>query len=368
MQCKDFLETIIDAYRKARKPLYQDDEGRIKRGRSRSIASEAEELLAAFLSCYLSNDYEFYIDQPINVNGETYYPDIMLVNSSKLNQIVDVKMDLGWKRDKLEEFCKNKRDMIRKIRGKEGSLKIKETKSSKTRVERMNFSISGSCSYHVVIISGENIKSALRDRQLNTVMRCQPEVYTYLLSKGVHPNEYGDDSKEQLLKRITVDEEQFADLLKNLASSDVPKIKKVPDTDHLAPVASRAGSRTPSSGKDYSKYIFNGTKHNKNGLVHAVVRKYLQEHPKTTYAELLKVFPDNLHSSRYGVFRKANEAQNVENKTGYRRFFTHPVDLLQTADGIKIAVCTQWGGENFIRFLDYVVNNLKYKIEKVDLK
>ena len=85
MQAQDFVTSIIQAYHEARKPLHNHP--RIERGRSRSISSEAEELLALLLAENVETIEDIFVDQPITLDrtGQrslTRYPDIALMRPS----------------------------------------------------------------------------------------------------------------------------------------------------------------------------------------------------------------------------------------------------------------------------------------------
>lgn len=121
------------------------------------------------------------------------------------------------------------------------------------------------------------------------------------------------------------------------------------------------------------KYYLNDVEYNAiNRTVLAVVKKYIKEHPDTTYEELKQIFPDNLQGS-IGVIK--NEADYIEfsqrTETGEKRFFIDEPILLKND---KVYVCTQWGGDlksgkkgNKDSFFRYVEEKLKYRItESID--
>ena len=73
-----------------------------------------------------------------------------------------------------------------------------------------------------------------------------------------------------------------------------------------------------------------------------MVNKYLKEHPETTYAELMQVFPDDIQGP-YGVLRREDEIQPKDTKSPGRRY--DPERFVVTQDGIKSLICTQWGAD-----------------------
>lgn len=100
--------------------------------------------------------------------------------------------------------------------------------------------------------------------------------------------------------------------------------------------------KLPSLGRNTDKLKFNGELYPKGRLALAVFKKYLEDHPKTTIAELKKVFPDEL-SQRYGFFQTVEKAKKL--CTDRPRYFLKPEELLKVGNH-KIAVCSQWGSNN----------------------
>lgn len=91
-------------YKEARKIKYDDN---ITSGRSHFISSVTEDLFAYFISNNLKG-YKYLVDQPISIEGfsSSIYPDISLVNDDNIISLIDVKIDLGRKRNSFIEFCK----------------------------------------------------------------------------------------------------------------------------------------------------------------------------------------------------------------------------------------------------------------------
>lgn len=101
-----------------------------------------------------------------------------------------------------------------------------------------------------------------------------------------------------------------------------------------------------SSGKDYTKYIFNGNKYGKNRLVLAVIKDYVKNNPSITYQKLQTVFPNSLQGTE--TFTTETEAKQ---KTD-RRNFIKKNELITLADA-TIAVSTQWGLANIEPFINH---------------
>lgn len=131
---------------------------------------------------------------------------------------------------------------------------------------------------------------------------------------------------------------------KNDILVDVQQIIPPPETnDYLVKIKAKETEerevRRGGSPNDYTRFEFYGEEFNKGEFVYNVVNKYLLEHPETTYAELLKVFPDEIQGS-YGVLRREDEIQPKDLKNPKRY---DPVRAVVTKDGVKSLVCTQWG-------------------------
>lgn len=101
-----------------------------------------------------------------------------------------------------------------------------------------------------------------------------------------------------------------------------------------------------SSGKDYTKYIFNGNKYGKNRLVLAVVKDYVNNNPTITYEELQVVFPNSLQ----GIETFTTETEAKQKKD--RRNFIKKNELI-TLSNATIAVSTQWGIVNIEPFINH---------------
>ncbi|AXH13411.1 McrB family protein [Halarcobacter bivalviorum] len=119
---------------------------------------------------------------------------------------------------------------------------------------------------------------------------------------------------------------------------------------------------------DYTKYDFNEKKElSKNRLVLEVVCKYVNEHPNISYEELKKVFPDSFGKANLGIIKNEDEIIKWEEdgrlEKREKRFFSNHDEVIYF-DNKKLYVSSQWGGERFDRFLNYVKNELGYKIEK----
>ena len=98
------------------------------------------------------------------------------------------------------------------------------------------------------------------------------------------------------------------------------------------------------TGRDRTRYTFNGASYGKGRLVLAVVKKYVEDNPQVTYSELENVFHKGLQGSS-GVFSAEHEAQGIHASGSRKRHFLEPEELVKLNDSI-IAVSSQWGTGN----------------------
>lgn len=116
------------------------------------------------------------------------------------------------------------------------------------------------------------------------------------------------------------------------------------------------------TNKDFTKYKFDNQIFGKGKLVHAVVKKYVEQNKsQATLSHLNSVFAELGHK-KYGVVSSKEDAEEVEAQTGYRRHFLKPEMIIELNEGIEIAVCNQWGVGNIAPFIERV-KRLGYSIE-----
>lgn len=99
-------------------------------------------------------------------------------------------------------------------------------------------------------------------------------------------------------------------------------------------------------------YKLNGDgPYNKRELVLLAVTQYMMEHPDFTYAQMEQAFPKNLQGS-YGVIQPLDWIAEKA-KAGadhWNRYYVEDRDVITAADGVRFAVCNQWG-DNFANFV-----------------
>lgn len=106
------------------------------------------------------------------------------------------------------------------------------------------------------------------------------------------------------------------------------------------------------TNRDFSKFEFNGKIYNKARLVNQIIRSYIELYPNITYAELEKTFPRKLQGSS-GIFDTNEKAQEIYDRTGHKRHYLKPDELIKLSDSI-IATSNQWGIDNIKSFVNYV--------------
>lgn len=144
---------------------------------------------------------------------------------------------------------------------------------------------------------------------------------------------------------------------------DIEQIIPLPESeDYQIKIREQSEERRAAAraNRDTTKYSFHGSVYRKNKLVYAVVNQYLKDYPETNLNILKQVFPDELQGT-HGVFTLLEKAQEIFDRTGHKRHFLEEDKVLTTADGVKIAVCNQWGIGNIGSFLE-TVSNLGYQI------
>ena len=114
------------------------------------------------------------------------------------------------------------------------------------------------------------------------------------------------------------------------------------------------------NSKDYSKYQFNGEEYNKSKLVHAVVKKYIED-KNPSFEQLLKSFPKTLQGSK-GVVSAIEDLN--DNDKNQNRFYWKDDMILYCSGGKQVVTCTQWGIENIKKFIKHATNELGFDIKK----
>ncbi len=108
------------------------------------------------------------------------------------------------------------------------------------------------------------------------------------------------------------------------------------------------------TNKDFTKFEFEGQIYNKGRLVNRVLKTYVEKNLGITYSELEQAFPSFVQGSM-GVFVSKDKSQEIFDRTGHKRYYIKPDELIKLSD-TTISTCTQWGYGNIVRFVDHVNN------------
>ena len=186
MSPEEYFRKIIELYHQSREPNYYNPN--IKRGRSSSISSRLEDLTALFIALNSPKQCSYFTDQPIKFKGSTTkYPDVVIQNKNgNIENLIDVKTDIGWNRSGMYRFCEEWEKRIESIRGTDTSFKQGKDKTINQGV------FSKELKYHILIVSKIN-SGKIIDSDYEQVKKKLKNVYLYILSDNVHPNNYKYD-------------------------------------------------------------------------------------------------------------------------------------------------------------------------------
>jgi hypothetical protein len=89
-----------------------------------------------------------------------------------------------------------------------------------------------------------------------------------------------------------------------------------------------------------------GTPQNKRQSVYAAIKLYMRQNPLATFAQIKNAFPRELQGS-YGVIATMDEIHHRMElgQDAVNRYFLDEDKILKSADGIRFAVCNQWGDQ-----------------------
>lgn len=181
----------------------------------------------------------------------------------------------------------------------------------------------------------------------------------------IEANGEGDDALYILCQQQTNKDDQDAtekteEVTRGIPAENIAIVEET-KTEEQQPAAEQ--KRKPI-GRNNTQYVFNRKVLGKGPLVHALVAKYVEDHPKATFEQLKEIFPDTL-MKRFGVFAKEQDAKDLSGKVN--RYFLKPEQLIKLkGDEEPIAVCNQWTSALLVPFLE-IATKLGYSvIEKQD--
>lgn len=152
--------------------------------------------------------------------------------------------------------------------------------------------------------------------------------------------------------------EEWADsVLNQIVLAVSPKIKEKASSDAPYPIDTyKQAYVTRKNERDYTKYsILGGERLAKNRFVLAVVRAYVNEHPKI-FSEYAKIF-NSLKPDAQGVVKEFDSLPRNQ----IRNYFTDDRDFLISQDGVKFVVCNQWTLQSVQPIVQFA-NSLGYNV------
>lgn len=114
-----------------------------------------------------------------------------------------------------------------------------------------------------------------------------------------------------------------------------------------------------SPKRSTSKYTFENNLYGKGRLVLAIVKTYVSNNPGASFDKLQGLFPKHLQGSN-GVFSLYADAQDIYERTGHKRHFLKPDEIIKLSD-CEIAVSTEWGKGNIDDFIE-AAQSIGYEI------
>lgn len=112
------------------------------------------------------------------------------------------------------------------------------------------------------------------------------------------------------------------------------------------------------SGRDLTKYKFNGNEYNKSRLAHAIVAQYAKD-KRPSLKAALEMFPDEIVRP-YGFIKPANEAKKISKERA--RFFIKEEEQIKIKDAV-ICVSNQMTPERIAQVISIAKKELKYTIK-----
>lgn len=195
---EQFLKDVIDRYYAARKTFIPHE--KISRGESRSVASETEDLLAYYLAITYPQIDHIYINQnltPTDLDlkkqiGKTLVkPDLVICNQGTIKLLIDVKMDLGYIRNEINDLMYKSNYAIQTLKQRSFKAKVKKELHS----DEVGLIFDKNAKYIYFVISDKNNKPANLKSTKDLAKRLDSvEIYTAL--SEMHPNDYGIDISE----------------------------------------------------------------------------------------------------------------------------------------------------------------------------
>jgi hypothetical protein len=188
MTPSEFTIALVDAYQRARLPLYPSN--KLQRGESRSVASEVEDLLARYLVDEVSQIDRIRINQPMSISVHdrrtAIKPDLVVIRNDAVRALVDVKMDLGYKREEILNTFSKASARTLAMRGQWTTFW--DGRSSSGGVQR-RLRCATAAVYVFVVVSDQNIKRDAYSK-IEAAAQRDDALRLHTLLRGIHPNDH----------------------------------------------------------------------------------------------------------------------------------------------------------------------------------
>ncbi|WP_234571958.1 hypothetical protein [Rhodohalobacter sp. 614A] len=204
MNKREFMNNVIEIYVDARNVRFAEleiSQSKVRRGRSHTVSSTVEDLLACYLVDAFPMIDKIMLDQAITFQigskKKTIHPDLSIVVNNEIKCFIDLKMDLGRKREAILSIHEKAKSHLRAVCGKSVTYKDGITK------EEFVIKVSEKASYPIAVISRKNININALCSQLDEL--CGQNGYKnskyYFFTDGVHPN---IQSSQKAYREITL--------------------------------------------------------------------------------------------------------------------------------------------------------------------
>lgn len=100
MKIEDAINDLVSYIKKVYDQTSNKVGQNIYRGHLRSISTDIEDGIALFVSNILPDEYKFFLDSSIHVDGVNIRPDLLVVNDkNECYAMIEIKANMGWCRD-----------------------------------------------------------------------------------------------------------------------------------------------------------------------------------------------------------------------------------------------------------------------------
>jgi hypothetical protein len=214
MDGKKFINEIVSYYNQSRKLTIDTNGFNIWRGVSHSISSLSEDLFALMIANELNDkSLEFIVDKTFTLRtldggNFQFRPDLAIIKNGELRAIIDLKMDMGYKRRYHET------EAFQKEAEKFSLLRSGEYQSISYSIDKLKVTVTASLNImnQIVVISEKNEGKVENRESMKQTINALNWVNIYYLSGGVHPNAYD----ESTLKQLLINQSEFDQLSQNI--------------------------------------------------------------------------------------------------------------------------------------------------------